>query len=117
MDRTADESTELRQLLVARREKLAATAKANTAGTAVVELDQARMGRLSRMDAMQSQAMSMEMKRRSERELVAITAALERMDTEEYGECARCGEPISMVRLRANPVATLCIECAERSGR
>jgi len=48
---------------------------------------------------------------------VAIKAALARMDDEDYGECLHCGEAIAMARLRANPVATLCIECAERGGR
>ncbi len=110
------ELNELRQSLIARRESLGATARTNDAATAVVELDQARIGRLSRMDAMQSQAMSVEIKRRNERELVAIKAALARMDNEDYGECLHCGEEISIVRLRANPVATLCIDCAERGG-
>lgn len=69
------------------------------------------------MDAMQSQAMSVELKRRNERELVAIQAALTRLEAEEYGACLRCEETIAIARLRANPVATLCIECAERAGR
>ncbi len=117
MELTDGELAELRELLVARRDALRATAATNEAATAVVELDQARIGRLSRMDAMQSQAMSVEIKRRNDRELVAIKAALARIDTEEYGECLHCGDTIAMARLRANPVATLCIECAERGGR
>ena len=117
MDLADDELAEVRELLLARRDVLRMTAKTNEAATAVVELDQARIGRLSRMDAMQSQAMSVEIKRRNDRELVAIKAALARMDGEDYGECLHCGEAIAMARLRANPVATLCIECAERGGR
>ncbi len=117
MDLTDDELDELRAALRARRQALAVTARTNEAATAVVELDQARIGRLSRMDAMQSQAMSVELKRRNELELVAIKAALTRLEDEEYGACLRCEEPIAIARLRANPVATLCIECAERAGR
>jgi len=117
MDRADTELVELRELLISRRDALRAAARTNDAATAVVELDQARIGRLSRMDAMQSQAMSVEIKRRNDRELVAIKAALARMDDEDYGECLHCGEAIAMARLRANPVATLCIECAERGGR
>jgi DnaK suppressor protein len=114
---TAQRLEELGEALLARRKALGAAARTNDAATAVVELDQARMGRLSRMDAMQSQAMSVEIKRRNERELVAIKAALARMENDEYGECLHCGEEISIARLRANPVATLCIECAERGSR
>jgi len=113
MERTAAELDELRALMIARRAALMAAGKTTDDAAAVVELDQARMGRLSRMDAMQSQAMSVEMGRRNERELTAIKAALLRMDEDEYGECSRCGEDIAMPRLRANPVAMLCIECAE----
>ena len=108
---------EARALLEERRAQLEETARTNDDATAVVELDQARIGRLSRMDAMQSQAMSVEIKRRNERELKSIAAALERLDNDEYGECLRCGEEISDARLRANPVATVCIECAEGGRR
>jgi len=117
MELSDAELAELRDALLSRADALHTAAKTNDAATAVVELDQARMGRLSRMDAMQSQAMSVEIKRRNERELVAIKAALARMGNDEYGECLHCGEEISIARLRANPVATLCIECAERGSR
>ncbi len=116
MELTDDELAELGAALMARRQALTATARTNKAATAVVELDQARIGRLSRMDALQSQAMSVEIKRRNERELVAIRAALTRLEDEEYGACLRCEEAIAIARLRASPVATLCIECAERAS-
>lgn len=43
--------------------------------------------------------------------LAAITAALRRFNTGTYGECARCGDPISFGRLSVMPEATLCIAC------
>ncbi len=55
-----------------------------------VELDQTRVGRLSRMDAMQAQAMSVEAKRRREIELSRIKTALKRIEAETYGECLEC---------------------------
>jgi len=79
----------------------------------VVELDQTRVGRLSRMDAMQAQAMSVETGRRRRLLLVEIDAALERIREGYYGDCLECDEPIHPGRLEANPVATLCIGCAE----
>ncbi len=79
-----------------------------------VELDQTRVGRLSRMDAMQAQAMSVETKRRREIELVRISAALKRVEAGTYGECLQCGEMIPVARLEFNPSTPLCIQCAER---
>ena len=79
-----------------------------------VELDQTRVGRLSRMDAMQAQAMSIEAKRRRDLELIRISSALERIEEGSYGECLECMEMISTARLEYNPSATLCIQCAEQ---
>ena len=78
-----------------------------------MELDQARVGRLSRMDAMQAQAMSVETGRRRRQQLVDIDAALQRIENGDYGECFECSEVIKPGRLEANPMATLCIDCAE----
>ena len=77
-----------------------------------VELDQSRVGRLSRMDALQGQAMSQEQARRRQFELQRIAAALRHLDDGEYGDCRDCGEPIAVRRLEMDPAATLCIHCA-----
>jgi RNA polymerase-binding protein DksA len=53
----------------------------------------------------------------SRRELASIERALARMDSGDYGTCARCEEPIAPARLRALPAADLCIRCAEKTGR
>ena len=45
------------------------------------------------------------------REIVAIKAALTRIDEGSYGECTRCGEPVGEKRLEAYPEAALCISC------
>jgi DnaK suppressor protein len=79
----------------------------------VVELDQTRVGRLSRMDALQAQAMSVETGRRRRQHIIGIDAALERIRTGSYGDCLECGELVNPKRLEADPVATLCISCAE----
>lgn len=79
-----------------------------------VELDQTRVGRLSRMDALQAQAMSIETGRRRRQKLVQIQAALRRMDEGEYGYCQECGEDIPEARLMVDPAALLCIDCASR---
>lgn len=79
----------------------------------VVELDQTRVGRISRMDALQAQAMSLETGRRRRRALVSIDAALKRIEEGDFGECLECCEPINPKRLEADPTLTLCIYCAE----
>jgi DnaK suppressor protein len=78
-----------------------------------VELDQARVGRLSRMDAMQAQAMSKETGRRRRQLLLQIEAALKRIENDDYGYCQECGDDIAVARLEIDPAALLCIGCAE----
>ncbi len=83
----------------------------------VVELDQSRVGRLSRMDAMQQQAMAQESQRRRKIELARIDAALTRLDGGEYGYCLKCDESIPDKRLQVDPASPLCVDCAEKSER
>lgn len=82
-----------------------------------VELDQARVGRLSRMDAMQAQAMSKETGRRRRQKLLQIEAALQRNRDGDYGFCQECGETIAEARLGADPTALHCIQCASALER
>ncbi|WP_455372754.1 TraR/DksA family transcriptional regulator [Limibacillus halophilus] len=81
-----------------------------------VELDQSRQGRLSRMDALQGQAMAMETARRRELELKKIEAALARIQDGDYGYCLRCGESIGHKRLEFDPATPLCVDCANEAG-
>ena len=48
---------------------------------------------------------------RHSNELKALEAALLRLHTPDYGECADCSEDIPYVRLQANPLATRCTAC------
>lgn len=102
--------------LRARREELLRLTAEHEEESAPVELDQARVGRLSRMDALQSQAMAAEVERRREAELARIDAALERIGQGEYGCCVACGEPIAPKRLELDPATPVCVSCAERAG-
>ena len=77
-----------------------------------VELDQTRVGRLSRMDAMQLQQMELALDRRQQQELAALHAALKRLEQGEFGFCYRCGDEINPKRLEIDLAATLCIDCA-----
>lgn len=53
-----------------------------------------------------------------QRKLIAkIDAALRRIDEGEYGYCVMTGEPISLARLQARPIATMTLEAQERHER
>ena len=53
-----------------------------------------------------------------QRKLISkIDAALQRIDDGTYGYCEETGEPISLKRLDARPIATLSIEAQERHER
>jgi len=79
-----------------------------------VELDQASVGRLSRMDAMQAQQMARDSEERRRQRLLRIEGALRRMESGDYGYCFVCGEEIDVRRLHADPSHTRCIKCVDR---
>ncbi len=79
-----------------------------------IELDQTRVGRLSRMDAMQAHQMAQETSRRRQHQLRKIEGALGRIDSNEYGYCYVCGEEIDIRRLSADPTSTRCMGCVEK---
>ncbi len=106
-----------RVALAARRQELLRLAASTAEARRPVELDQSRVGRLSRMDALQSQAMSVETDRRRKVELQQIAAALSRIEDGDYGYCVNCGEAIASKRLALNPTTPVCIDCAQLSGR
>lgn len=105
----------IRKKLLDLRSGLEASAEASKQSSEVVELDQSKVGRLSRMDAMQAQAMSQASGRRTQAMLKAIDAAIRRVDKGEYGYCQSCDGRIAEKRLEFDPAALLCIDCAEKA--
>jgi DnaK suppressor protein len=101
-----------REALLALKETLLKAQETGDQAEQTVELDQSRVGRLSRMDAMQAQAMSKETGRRRRQQLLQIEAALKRIEEDDYGYCQECGENIAPARLEVDPTALLCISCA-----
>ena len=87
-------------------------AEENASWSAPVELDQQSVGRVSRIDAMQMQAMSHAVQRRREARRIAIQQALKRLDEDEFGFCTECGEAIAPGRLDVDPTFAVCIRCA-----
>lgn len=103
-----------RDKLLALRAELEDIAATGDESAGVVELDQSKVGRLSRMDAMQAQAMAKASRERRRQMLVRITAALKRIENGEFGLCRACDEPIDPRRLAFDPTASNCIDCASK---
>ena len=112
------DNNKYKRLLLERQEELLTLITNHKEDVAPVKLDQTSIGRLSRMDAMQGQAMAEEVKRRRGQELLRIRSALERITgyDEEYGYCVKCGEAINEERLVFDPSIVLCKKCANREN-
>jgi DnaK suppressor protein len=72
------------------------------------------IGRLSRVDAMQAQQMSLAGRRRQQERVQRIEHALGLVRQGTYGSCTRCGEAIGRARLDAIPDTFLCMVCVEQ---
>ena len=112
MEPTKDQLANYKTLLLKRRAELESIAESSAQAAETVELDQARVGRISRMDALQGQAMAKESERRRQLELQRVASALNRMKEADYGWCLSCGEAILPARLSVDPCATQCVKCA-----
>lgn len=106
-----------RQILNDKRTELEALLADSAEAAGVVELDQTKVGRLSRMDAMQRQAMSQATRIRRQQALKVTLAAMRRLDQGRFGDCLNCDEPIDPKRLQLDPAASHCISCAESAER
>lgn len=108
-------SIDWQQKLLELREQIEGVVDSAADASAIVELDQSKVGRLSRMDAMQGQAMAQASRERRERTLRLIDSALARIDSDDYGYCQQCEEPIDINRLEFDPTVLLCIDCATKA--
>jgi len=106
--------SDFRGVAQARKEELQSLSDISLAARDTVTLDQQSVGRLSRMDAMQQQAMAQATERQRGNELVRINQAMSRLDEGDYGYCDECGEEIAAKRLEIDPAAILCVRCASR---
>ncbi|MEM9302616.1 MAG: TraR/DksA C4-type zinc finger protein [Pseudomonadota bacterium] len=107
------EKSRLRGQIEERLRELEEIVATGEAAGETVELDQTRVGRLSRMDALQQQAMARAMGDRRTAELRRLRHALETIDDAHFGFCEGCGEVIAPGRLLIDPGATHCVNCAE----
>ncbi len=102
-----------RAVLLAERKALQGSSASTADKRTPVTLDQQSVGRLSRMDALQGQAMAQAEEERRQQRLRLIGAAVKRIDEGEYGYCVSCGHDIPEKRLAFDPAASQCVDCAK----
>ncbi len=77
-----------------------------------IALDQTSVGRLSRMDSLQIQAMDKAADAARAKQILRINAAFARIELDDFGYCVTCDEEIASKRLELDPSTPLCIHCA-----
>lgn len=111
----AQTKNEFVELLEAQKQSLLENQSIANEAASTVDLDQSSVGRLSRMDALQGQAMAKANLARKKQKLLDIEFALEKLQKEdEYGYCESCDEPINLPRLKFDPSVKYCLQCADK---
>lgn len=98
--------------MIREKSRLNAEDVAGAEDRGTVVLDQQSVGRLSRMDAMQRQAMAQATMRRRAARMARIEGALARIEVGEFGYCQDCGEEIDKARLDLDSTVPACMSCA-----
>ena len=106
--------TKYKKLIELQLEELTADNALGQSAQKTVELDQQSIGRLSRMEALQSQALAQAQQRRRDVLNGSLQAALQRLKEGEFGYCMECGDKIVDARLLANPAVLKFITCLKR---
>ena len=102
---------EIKQIIGATLADLDRRSKDSQSARDTVTLDQQAVGRLSRMDALQQQAMAKATEARRKSQSTLLDDALTRLEGDDFGYCDDCGDQIPMARLRINPCVRKCIQC------
>lgn len=79
-----------------------------------VQLDQSAVGRLSRIDNLQTQGLTRGLQEREQAKLGQIAEAFRRLEAGTFGRCVVCGAAIAYERLLIFPEAPNCSACAGR---
>jgi len=114
---TDDQRETLAKALRQLRERLAETLDGQGDAALPVELDQTKMGRVSRIDAIQQQEMARSAQAAARRRLALVRQALKALEEDEYGHCRLCDEPIAFRRLEARPESPFCVDCQGKRER
>lgn len=101
-----------KEILLERRESLVKQA-ADTYGRGLAVQAEELPDEVDLAAAEADQSMDLLLRDRERILLRKIEKALKKFDNNSFGICEECGEPISVQRLEARPVAELCIQCKE----
>ena len=109
-----EQMTEIRSLIVQKIDDLKGLLQSDS--DEAVELDQARVGRLARMDAMQHQQIAKAQLATARVQLIRYSNVLQMFDDEpdEFGYCIHCEELIPFKRLCLRPESRICVPCLEK---
>ena len=108
------ELNRFKTLLLQQRDTLMASQRLGQSATETLALDQSSVGRVSRIDAIQSQSMTIETTRLRQQQLRQITTAIAMIESGDYGFCTECHAEIDVKRLSIDPAAMQCVPCASR---
>jgi DnaK suppressor protein len=109
---TPEQLSELRADIERQIDRLLRSLEQTRRAARPVVLDQTSVGRLSRIDAIQNQAMSQGLEAREEAKRAELLEALRRIEEGTYGTCATCGGGIPFGRLQVFPETVRCSRCA-----
>ncbi len=104
------------KMLEAERDKLYKMARDTTREQRKTEEDDL-MDDIDLASSELDQSMTYKLRDRERNLLRKIEKALGKIEDGDYGICENCGEPISLKRLEARPVAELCITCKEEQEK
>jgi DnaK suppressor protein len=108
---STEEKSAIKRQIEDEIEKLESQLCLNRDSAKTVELDQSLAGRVSRIDAIQQQKMAQAAEQRNRLRLLSLKAVLNKIDTEDFGLCEECAEPISIERLKIKPESLYCLSC------
>ncbi|MBI4827479.1 MAG: RNA polymerase-binding protein DksA [Nitrospinae bacterium] len=107
---------QIKKTLMAQREALLKEAD-KTVSSDLGVLEEELADTMDRSAVETDRNFTLRLRDRERKLLKKIDDALERLERGDYGDCDKCGEPIGLERLRARPVANLCIGCKEEQER
>ena len=106
---TNEEKEELKHIIEGQLQELISKTGSKIAGLVTSSIEAPEMVEQSALDYYRG--LSLRISDRESKLIRKIQQALDRLEDGDYGICDMCGEEISIARLRARPVTTLCIAC------
>lgn len=93
-------------------ESVIASLEQTVEATATVEPSQSSSGPVSRIDAIQQQAVAIGLQNRLQLRRRKLEAALGRIASGHYGNCCECQDKLELDRLEADAATVFCLDCA-----